>query len=85
MKVQVLGSGCPTCKQLFAVTQQAVAGMDGDIEIEYLTGVEGMGRIIELGGMSSPVVAVGNTIAMTGFSADLTKIQTAIRIAAEGK
>ncbi len=49
MKVQVLGSGCPTCKNLFAITQQAVAGMDGEIELEYVTGVEGMSRIIELG------------------------------------
>jgi small redox-active disulfide protein 2 len=78
MKVQVLGSGCPTCKKLFVIAQEAISEMSEDIELEYLTGVEGTSRIIELGAMSSPVLAVNNKIAMVGFSPDKEKIKAAI-------
>ena len=33
MKLQILGPGCPLCKQLLANVEQAVAGTDG-VEIE---------------------------------------------------
>lgn len=78
MKVQVLGSGCPTCKKLFDITKEATSEMNDEIELEYLTGVEGTSRIIELGAMSSPVLAVNNKIAMVGFSPDKEKIKVAI-------
>lgn len=78
MKVQVLGSGCPTCKKLYNITQEVISEMNENIELEYLTGVEGTSRIIELGTMSSPVLAVNNKIAMVGFSPDKEKIKEAI-------
>lgn len=78
MKVQVLGSGCPTCKRLYDITQEVIAEMGEDIELEYLTGIEGTSRIIELGAMSSPVLAVNNKIALLGFSSDKEKIKEAI-------
>ncbi|MCB9812767.1 MAG: thioredoxin family protein [Pseudomonadales bacterium] len=78
MKVQVLGSGCATCKKLFDITQEVTSKMSGHIELEYLTGVEGTSRIIELGAMSSPVLAVNNKTAMVGFSPDKEKIKKAI-------
>ncbi len=78
MKVQILGSGCPTCKKLYELTRQAVDELKQNIELEYLTGVEGTSKIIELGAMSSPVLAVNNKIVMVGFSPDIEKIKTAI-------
>ena len=79
MKIQVLGSGCATCKKLYQFTQEAVKDMDGDYEVEYVTGAEGTQKIIELGALSSPVLAVNNQIAMTGFTPDIKKIQESIR------
>ncbi|MCA9372705.1 thioredoxin family protein [Candidatus Woesebacteria bacterium] len=79
MKIQVLGSGCPTCKKLFEITKQAVEQLDDkSIELEYLTGVEGTTKIIELGAMSSPVLAVDNKIALIGFTPDVDKIKSAL-------
>lgn len=52
--------------------------MSEDIELEYITGIEGTSKIIELGAMSSPVLAVNNKIAMVGFSPDKEKIKEAI-------
>lgn len=79
MKVQVLGSGCPTCKKLYEITQSTLAEMDTQAELEYLTGNEGIQRILELGAMSSPVLVVDGEIAMLGFSADKETIKAAIR------
>lgn len=79
MKVQVLGSGCPTCKKLYEIAQSTLAEMDTQAELEYLTGNEGIQRILELGAMSSPVLVVDGEIAMLGFSADKEAIKAVIR------
>lgn len=51
---------------------------DKNIDLEYLTGVEGTSKIIELGAMSSPVLAVDNEIALIGFTPDVEKIKLAL-------
>jgi glutaredoxin len=78
MIIEVLGSGCPTCKKLYELTKKATSEIDSKIEVKYLTGNEGMKKIIELGAMSSPVLTVNNKIAMTGFTSDISKIKVAI-------
>jgi small redox-active disulfide protein 2 len=84
MKIQVLGSGCPTCKKLYEITQKAVAEMGIKEKVEYVSGQEGIQKIIELGAMSSPALAVNGRIAMVGFSPDIAKIKAAILKAAKG-
>ena len=79
MKVQVLGSGCPTCKRLYEMTQKAMTEMGKTDQVEYLTGADGMQKIIELGAMSSPILAVNGQIALTGFTPDINKIKQAIK------
>lgn len=78
MKIQVLGSGCPTCKKLYEITQKAVTEMGLKEKVEYLGGPEGMQALIEIGSMSSPVLAVNGNIAMTGFTPDIEKIKKVI-------
>jgi glutaredoxin len=85
MNIQVLGSGCPTCKKLYEITQKAALDMQLDTKVEYLTGAEGMQKIIELGAMSSPLLVVNNEIAMVGFSADIEKIKEKISDRLNGK
>lgn len=79
MKIQVLGSGCPTCKNLYEITKKAVDELKLNTEVEYLTGNEGMQKIIELGVMSSPVLAIDDKVVMTGFTPDLEKIKATIQ------
>lgn len=79
MTIQVLGSGCPTCKNLYEITKKAVDELKLNTEVEYLTGSEGTQKIIELGLMSSPVLVVGGRVAMIGFTPDLEKIKAAIQ------
>jgi len=79
MKIQVLGSGCPTCAKLNDITRKAVAEMGLKSDVEYLTGNEGMQKIIELGAMSSPVLAVDGKIVMVGFTPDIEKVKSLIK------
>jgi small redox-active disulfide protein 2 len=82
MKIQVLGSGCPTCKKLYEITQKAVSEMGIKGEVEYLTGAEGTQAIIEMGIMSSPVLVVNGSPVMVGFTSNIEKIK---RLLSEAK
>ena len=76
MKIQVLGSGCPTCKKLFELTKQAVEELGLKIEVEYITDIQ---RIVEMGVMSSPVLSIDGKPAITGFLPDVEKIKKIIK------
>ena len=78
MKITVIGSGCPTCKKLYEITQKAVSEMGSKDKVEYVSGEQGIQRIIEMGAMSSPILVVDDKIAMTGFTPDTGKIKAAI-------
>jgi len=80
MKIQVLGSGCPTCKKLFEITQKAVEELKISDKVEYLTGTEGIQKIIQLGSMNSPILVIDDEIAMTGFTPDIEKIKEKIKV-----
>jgi len=76
IKIQVLGSGCPTCKKLFELTKQAVKELDLKIEVEYITDIQ---KIVEMGVMSSPVLAINGKPAITGFLPNVEKIKETIK------
>lgn len=78
MKIQVLGSGCPTCKKLYEITQKAVSEMGLKEKVEYLSGSEGMQALIEIGSMTSPVLAVNGNVVLSGFTPDIQKIKKVI-------
>ena len=83
MKIQVLGSGCPTCKKLYERTKQAVEETGLKEEVEYLTGQEGIQKMMDLGVMSSPVLAIDGKPVMTGAMGDMEKIKELIQKAKE--
>jgi len=75
MIIQVLGSGCPTCKKLFESTKQAVAELGLKEEVEYITDVQ---EIVKMGVMSSPVLAIDGKPVIAGFLPDAKKIREVI-------
>jgi glutaredoxin len=85
MKITVIGSGCPTCKRLYEITQKAVLEMGTKDKVEYINGQDGIQKIIELGAMSSPILVVNDKIAMTGFTPDIARIKAAIQKAGKGE
>jgi small redox-active disulfide protein 2 len=76
MKIQVLGSGCNTCKNLFELTKKAVAELKRNDEVEYITDLN---RIIEMGLVSTPVLAINGTPVMVGATADIERIKEVIK------
>jgi glutaredoxin len=79
MKIQILGSGCPTCKKLHEMTVQAVNELGLPDKVEYLTGDTGTSKIVELGIMSSPVLTINDSPVMVGFTPDIEKIKSLIQ------
>lgn len=79
MKIQVLGSGCPTCKNLYELTKKAVEELGLKEEVEYLTGEEGIQKIIEMGITSSPVLIVNGKPVFVGFIDNLEEIKKLIK------
>ena len=79
MKIQVLGSGCPTCKKLNDLVIQAVSELGLTERVDYLTGAIGTSKITELGLMSSPVLTVNDQPVMVGFTPDLEKVKSLIQ------
>lgn len=76
MQIQVLGSGCPTCKKLFKLAKQAVNELGLKTEVEYITDIQ---KIIEMDVMQSPVLAIDGKPAITGFLPDIEKIKETIK------
>jgi small redox-active disulfide protein 2 len=75
--IQVFGSGCPTCKKLFELTQKAVLELDLKTEVEYITDIQ---KIIELGVMSSPVLMINNKVALVGQLSTSEKIKELLNL-----
>ncbi len=73
--IQVLGSGCPTCKQLFETTKKVAEELKIDALVEYITDVT---RMIEMGVMQSPVLAVNGRPVLTGGGHSETDIKNAL-------
>ena len=75
MKIQVLGSGCKKCKELYERTQKAVQSIDSKISVEYITDVQG---IVKMGVMSSPVLAIDGKPIVVGTLPEIEKIKQVI-------
>ena len=75
--IQVLGSGCPTCKKLFELTQKAVTELGLKTEVEYITDIQ---KIMEMGVMSSPVLAINGQAVLAGQLPSSEKIKELITL-----
>jgi len=61
--IKVLGSGCQNCKRLFEITKKVVEDLHIQTEVEYITDME---KIIALGVLTTPVLAINDTPVLTG-------------------
>lgn len=83
MKIEVIGTGCPTCKQLYALTLRAAERIGNEAEVEYVAEAAGMKRLMELGLMRSPALVVNGKVAMVGFEPSIDGIKDRILEAAK--
>lgn len=73
--IQVLGSGCPTCKKFFELTKEAVVQLNVNVVVEYTDDIQ---KIIELGVMSSPVLTINGKVVLVGQLPNLDKLKEII-------
>ena len=73
--IQVLGSGCPTCETLYHKVLAVAQKIDSKLKVEYITDIT---KIIELGAMSSPILAINNQIITAGKMPAEEEIKSAI-------
>ncbi|RJO65708.1 MAG: thioredoxin family protein [Candidatus Omnitrophota bacterium] len=63
MKIEILGVGCPKCKQLTANAEAAVKELNIQAEIGKVTDID---KITEYGVMMTPALAVDGTVVSAG-------------------
>ena len=62
-KIQVLGTGCPKCKQLLANAEAAVKALGIDATVEK---VERLADIMKFGVMMTPALVVDGQVKVVG-------------------
>jgi small redox-active disulfide protein 2 len=63
MKVQILGTGCPKCKQLTANVEQAVSESGVEAEVEKVTN---LADIMKFGVMMTPGLVIDGEVKSVG-------------------
>lgn len=63
MKIQILGTGCPKCKQLAEHARTAADELGLDYELEKVTDIN---QIMAFGVMMTPALAVDGTVKVSG-------------------
>ena len=63
MKIEILGVGCPKCKQLTANAEVAIKELNINSEIVKVTDI---GKITEYGVMMTPALAIDGKVVSSG-------------------
>ncbi|ABR30688.1 redox-active disulfide protein 2 [Thermosipho melanesiensis] len=62
-KIEILGSGCPKCKQTEKIMKIAVKDLEIDAKIEKVTDID---EIISRGVVATPAVAIDGKVVISG-------------------
>jgi small redox-active disulfide protein 2 len=63
MKIQILGTGCPKCNQLYQNAQEAVTESGVDAEVEKITDLN---DIMAFGVMVTPALVIDGQVKASG-------------------
>lgn len=63
MKIEILGAGCPKCKQLTANAETALKELSIVADISKITDID---KITEYGVMMTPALAIDGTVVSAG-------------------
>lgn len=72
MKIEILGMGCPKCKQLFENVENAVSDLGIDAE---LVKVEDMDKITDYAVMVTPALVVDGVVKSAGKVSTVDEIK----------
>jgi small redox-active disulfide protein 2 len=74
-KIQILGTGCPKCKQLTAFAEQAAKELGVAYEIEKVTQIN---EIMKFGVMTTPALVVDGQVKVSGKVPSVEEIKKMI-------
>ena len=63
MRIQILGTGCPKCRKLAALAEQAVRELGVQAEVEKVTDIN---EIVAFGVVATPALAVDGVVKVSG-------------------
>ena len=75
-KIQILGTGCPKCKQLTANAEQAARELGIEVELEKVTDIN---EIMKFGVMVTPSIVIDGTVKASGKVTRPEEIKTWIQ------
>ena len=76
MKIEILGNGCPKCKQLEVNVRKALQETGKKAEIEKVTDIN---KIIDAGVMATPALSIDGEIKSYGRIADVEEIKKLLK------
>ena len=76
MKIQILGSGCPSCKQLEQNAREAAANLGIEAEFEKVTEID---RITEMGVLRTPGLAFDGRVQKSGKVLSPAEIEATLK------
>jgi small redox-active disulfide protein 2 len=74
-KLQILGTGCPKCKKLAEVSEQAAQALGIEFQIEKVTDIN---EIMKFGVMMTPALAVDGVVKVAGKVPSVDEIKKMI-------
>jgi small redox-active disulfide protein 2 len=80
MKIQILGTGCPKCKKLTALAEEAAKELGISYELEK---VDDVNDIIAFGVMTTPGLAVDGQVLTSGKVPSATEVKKLLQQAAQ--
>lgn len=75
-KLQILGTGCPNCRRLTALTEEAARNLGLQVEIEK---VEDVDAIVEMGVLRTPALVVDGTVKLSGRVPSVGELEQLLR------
>jgi len=76
MKIQILGTGCPKCKQLAENTKNAAKELGIDFELEKVTKIN---DIMSFGVMMTPALVIDGEVKVAGKCPNVETIKDLLK------
>jgi len=73
VKIQILGTCCPKCRETTSRVEQAVAELGIEADVEKIEKIQ---DIMVFGVMATPAIVVDGTVRVSGRLASLDEIKT---------
>jgi len=77
MKIQILGTGCPKCKQLAEITEKTAKEIGIDFQLEKITDLE---QIMAFGVMMTPALVIDGEIKFVGKIPSVKEIKEILEL-----